>query len=184
MNRIYIKVRPERVFVWPAGELTQPPEVHDSHIEEVRSGHSEEPLEAHEPPTGGAVAWDERIEALGRRQRDRRARLGRAGWLPALPCASRCSLDAGARQIRLDAEPAGLPLAEGRACLTAHSHSPDFNWRENFQVRGDLVPDRRGLGARAAQARGRPGAPEQGPAGPVPGQHAQVAPLLPNGTAS
>ncbi|MEK6327633.1 MAG: hypothetical protein AABM66_08960 [Actinomycetota bacterium] len=25
------------------------------------------------------------------------------------------------------------------ACLTAHSHDPDFNWRENFQFRGDLV---------------------------------------------
>lgn len=28
---------------------------------------------------------------------------------------------------------------EGRACLTAHSHAPDFAWQENFQVRGDLV---------------------------------------------
>jgi len=37
--------------------------------------------------------------------------------------------------------PAGLPLVEGRACLTAHSHAPDFSWQENFQVRGDLVRD-------------------------------------------
>ncbi len=35
--------------------------------------------------------------------------------------------------------PAGLPLTEGRACLTAHAHAPDFTWQENFQVRGDLV---------------------------------------------
>ena len=54
------------------------------------------------------------------------------------------SLDAGARQILLDTQPAGLPLAEGLACLTAHSHDADFNWRENFQVRGDLI--RRGAG--------------------------------------
>ena len=89
VNRIYIKVRPERVFVWPAGELTQPPEVHDSHMEEVRSGHSEEPLEAHEPPTGGAVGLGRANRGAGSPLRDRRARLGRAGRLPALPCASR-----------------------------------------------------------------------------------------------
>jgi hypothetical protein len=138
VNRIYIKVRPERVFVWPAGELAQPPEVHGSHLEEVRSGHSEEPLEAHEPPTGGALAWDERIEALGRRYAS-----AVLAWVApdGFPLAVRLpvSLDAGSRRIVLGAQPAGLPLAEGRACLTAHGHSPDFNWRENFQVRGDLV---------------------------------------------
>jgi Pyridoxamine 5'-phosphate oxidase len=138
VNRIYIKVRPERVFVWPAGEVTQPPQVHGSHLEEVRSGHSEEPLEAHEPPTGGALAWDDRIEALGRRYAT-----AVLGWVApdGFPLVVRLpvSLDPGSRQILLDAQPAGLPLAEGRACLTAHSHSPDFNWRENFQVRGDLV---------------------------------------------
>ena len=138
VNRIYIKVRPERVFVWPTGELAQPPEVHDSHLEEVRSGHSEEPLEAHEPPAGGPPAWDERVEALGR---------GYAtavlAWVApdGFPLSVRLpvSIDAGSRRIVLGAQPAGLPLAEGRACLTAHSHSPDFNWRENFQIRGDLV---------------------------------------------
>ncbi len=138
VNRIYIKVRPERVFVWPAGDPTQPPQIHDSHIEEVRSGHSEEPLEAREPPTGGAVAWDHRIEALGSRYAT-----AVLAWVApdGFPLAARLPvrLDAGARLIRLDADPAGLPLAEGLACLTAHSHSPDFNWRENFQVRGDLV---------------------------------------------
>jgi Pyridoxamine 5'-phosphate oxidase len=138
VNRIYIKVRPERVFVWPAGDPTQPPLIHDSHIEEVRSGHSEEPLEAHEPPTGGAPAWDHRIEALGRRYAT-----AVLAWVApdGFPLAARLPvrLDAGARRILLDAEPAGLPLAEGLACLTAHSHDPGFNWRENFQVRGDLV---------------------------------------------
>jgi hypothetical protein len=49
------------------------------------------------------------------------------------------SLDADSRQISLGVEPAGLPLAEGLACLTAHGHGADFGLRENFQVRGDLV---------------------------------------------
>ena len=34
--------------------------------------------------------------------------------------------------------PPGLPLIEGRACLTVHRHAPDFTWQNNFQVRGDL----------------------------------------------
>ena len=46
--------------------------VHDDRLataanDEVRSGHSEEPLEPHEPEVGGGVAWDDRIEELGRR---------------------------------------------------------------------------------------------------------------------
>ena len=54
------------------------------------------------------------------------------------------AVDRGARRIALGAEPAGLPLAEGRACLTAHSHDERFRWQENFQVRGDLVRDASG----------------------------------------
>jgi hypothetical protein len=138
VNRIYVKVRPERVFVWPAGELTQPPQIHDSHLEEVRSGQSEEPLEVHEPPAGGALAWDERMEELGDRYQT-----GVLAWVApdGFPLVVRVpiSLDAGSRQVSLGVEPAGLPLAEGLACLTAHGHGADFGWRENFQVRGDLV---------------------------------------------
>jgi len=137
-ERIYIKVRPERVFVWPDGDVRQQPECHGTHIEEVRSGHSEEPLEPHEPPAGGVVPWDERMEELGRRYRT-----AVLAWVApdGFPLAARVpvSLDAGLRRILIDAEPAGLPLAEGLACLTAHGHDAEFKWRENFQVRGDLV---------------------------------------------
>src|SRR5262245_58045962 len=48
--RMYIKIRPERVFVWSDGDVTGEPDVHDAHLEEVRSGHSEEPPEAHGAP--------------------------------------------------------------------------------------------------------------------------------------
>jgi hypothetical protein len=47
--------------------------------------------------------------------------------------------DESARRIRLLEDPVGVPLAEGRACLTAHDHDPEFKWQLNFQVRGDLV---------------------------------------------
>jgi hypothetical protein len=139
-TRIYIKVRPERVFVWPDGDPTKPPEVHGAHLEEVRSGHSEEPPEPHEPATGGTIAWDRRLEELGRRHDT-----AVLAWVApdGFPLAVRLpvALDPSGRRISLKAEPAGLPLAEGRACLVAHAHDEVFSWQENFQVRGDLVRD-------------------------------------------
>ena len=45
-TRIYVHVRPERVFVWPEGDVSKAPDCHDARLEEVRSGHSEEPAEA------------------------------------------------------------------------------------------------------------------------------------------
>jgi hypothetical protein len=138
-TRIYVHVRPERVFVWRGGNVTEPPELLDAHIDEVRSGHSEEPLEPHESEIGGNVAWDDRIEELGRRHET-----AVVSWVApdGFPLAVRLpvSLDRSARRIALAATPEGLPLTPGPVCVTAHAHSPDFTWQENFQVRGDLVP--------------------------------------------
>ena len=138
-TRIYVHVRPERVFVWERGDVATPPEVLGSHMDEVRSGHSEEPLEPHEPEAGGRLAWDDRIEELGRRHRT-----AVLAWVApdGFPLALRVpvSPDRGAGRVALGAVPAGLPLTPGPACLTAHAHSPSFTWQENFQVRGDLVP--------------------------------------------
>jgi hypothetical protein len=136
-DRIYVKVRPERVFVWPAGEVREPPQLLGARVEEVRSGHSEEPLEPHAGAAGGPAPWDRRLEELGSRHRSAvLAWVGPDGF----PIAVRApvSLDRPGRSIRVEAEPAGLPLAGGRACLVAHAHAPDFSWQENFQVRGDL----------------------------------------------
>ncbi|MGZ5330130.1 MAG: hypothetical protein ACXWZ6_02525 [Solirubrobacterales bacterium] len=136
-TRIYVRVRPERVFIWPGGDVTAEPELHDAHLEEVRSGHSEEPPEDHGAPQGGPLAWDDRLDELEGR--------GTAvvSWLApdGFPLAARLPVrvDRGARVIHLAVEPAGIPLLEGRACLTVHRHAPDFTWQTNFQVRGDLV---------------------------------------------
>ena len=136
--RIYIRVRPERVFIWPDGDLAAEPEILDSHLEEVRSGHAEEPPEPHAAPSGGGVVWDSRMVELGGRYP-----MAVLSWVgpDGFPLAVRVpvSRDDDARLIRIDQTPAGLPLAEGRACLTAHAHAEDFTWQENFQVRGDLV---------------------------------------------
>jgi len=137
-ERLYVCVRPERVFVWPDGDLAREPDILDSHLEEVRSGRSEEPPEPRPAASGGGVAWDDRIEELG--QKHETAVLA---WLApdGFPLAVRVpvGLDRGKRRVLIGAEPAGFPLAEGRVCLTAHAHGERFEWQENFQVRGDLV---------------------------------------------
>ena len=134
--RIYIKVRPERVFIWPEGDPAAEPMILDSHLEEVRSGHTEEPPEDHGGTRGGEPAWDDRMEELAHHD------TGVLSWLApdGFPIAVRVPIsgDADSRTISIDAEPAGLPLLEGRACLTVHRHSPDFTWQRNFQIRGDL----------------------------------------------
>jgi hypothetical protein len=139
-ERIYVKVRPERVFVWPDGDLAKEPTIHGSHVEEVRSGHSEEAQEEHPPAAGGRIAWDGRIEELGRRYDE-----AVLSWVApdGFPLATRLpvSCDGSRNLVRIGDEPAELPLLEGRACLAAHSHAPDFSWQENFQVRGDLARD-------------------------------------------
>ena len=137
-TRIYVQVRPERVFVWPRGEVSAEPDIHGAHLEEVRSGHAEEPVEAHGAPAPGETPWDERMETLGERyERVVVSWLAPDGFplsvrLPARP-------DRKSGSIAIEAEPARLPLLEGRACLTAHRHHPDFHWQENFQVRGNLA---------------------------------------------
>ena len=65
-TRIYLHVRPERVYFWPGCDVTREPQLWDAHMEEVRSGHDEEQELQQRQPAGGSTAWDERIEELGR----------------------------------------------------------------------------------------------------------------------
>lgn len=138
--RIYIKVRPERVFVWRDGDISAEPVIHDAHIEEVRSGHVEEPAVDHGRQIGGEPVWDRRVDELGGQDED-----VVLSWLApdGFPLAVRVPIriDSASRRISIESEPAGVPLLEGRACLTAHAHAPDFTWQRNFQVRGDLARD-------------------------------------------
>jgi hypothetical protein len=137
-TRIYLHVRPERVYIWPDGDATQEPELLDSHMEEVRSGHDEEPETAPPRPEGGAGRWDKRIEELGEVYGT--AVLSTVAP-DGFPFSVRVPVDADRRAkfVRIDADPLGAPLAPGRACLTAHVHPEKFEWQRNFQVRGDLV---------------------------------------------
>lgn len=140
--RVYIKVRPERVFVWPDGNLAEEPAVHDAHLEEVRSGHVEEPPEDHGAPAAGGAAWDKRLGFLEGHETGVLSWMGPDGF----PIAVRVPFSAEPSQgeIAVEAEPAGLPLIEGRACLTVHRHAPDFSWQRNMQVRGNLTRSEEG----------------------------------------
>ncbi len=139
--RIYVHVRPERVYVWPRGDLDAEPELFDSHLEEVRSGHNEEPELPHAASGGAGPIWDARLAELG----DESAPTAVISFEgpDGFPFAVRVPVraDPGAGVIRIEADPVGVPLESGRACLVAHRHSPDFSWQTNFQVRGDLVVD-------------------------------------------
>jgi hypothetical protein len=140
LTRIYINVRPERVYVWADGDVTREPQLFDAHMEEVRSGHDEEPAGDHADTAGGAVAWDSRIEELGSSYPEAVVSLVAPDGFPfsvRLPV----EVDRGAQRLRLGGAPVGVPWQPGLACVTAHGHGPKFKWQRNFQVRGDLVEE-------------------------------------------
>jgi len=137
-DRIYLHVRPERVYVWAGAALDVEPTLYDAHVEEVRSGHNQEPEEGHVPPEGGMDVWDTRLDRLGRE--DATAVLAIVGP-DGFPFAVRVPVraDAGACVVHVEADPVGAPIDPGPACLCAHTHAEDLTWQRSFQVRGDLV---------------------------------------------
>jgi hypothetical protein len=137
-DRIYLHVRPERVYVWPAGDTNAEPTLYDAHVEEVRSGHNEEPEEGHAAPEGGLDVWDTRMDRLG--AEDPTAVLAFVGP-DGFPFAVRVPVraDPPAHVVRIEADPVGAPIEAGPACLCAHAHADDLTWQRSFQVRGDLV---------------------------------------------
>lgn len=139
-TRLYVHVRPERVYVWPEGDATREPRLFDAHMEEVRSGHDEEPDAPHAPTEGGTPAWDSRMDELGGRYAEAVLSLVAPDGFPfsvRLPI----GVDATARRVRIASGALGVPVQPGLACLTAHGHDDDFTWQRNFQVRGDLVEE-------------------------------------------
>jgi hypothetical protein len=139
-TRIYVYVRPERVFVWEHGDFTREPQLFGAHLEEVRTHHSQEPEVERAGPEGGGVEWDDRMQELGRRHPTAVLTLVAPDGFP-ISARLPIEPDRAAGRIRLGDLPEWLPAAPVKACLTAHAHDPDFRWQTNFQVRGDLVPE-------------------------------------------
>ena len=180
-TRIYIHIRPERVYVWRNADIATEPELFDSHMEEVRSGHSEEPERFHASPEGGVTTWDPRIQELGTQYATAVLSIVSPDGFP-FSVRVPIHVDGANRWIQIDAVPETVPLQPGLACLTAHDHAPDFTWQHNFQVRGDLVAGRGRVGAAAAQADRRHGDPEE-PARGDPRERQEGAPVSPHGQA-
>jgi hypothetical protein len=137
-TRIYIHVRPERVYVWPSGDVSSEPQLYGAHMEEVRSGHSEEPGRFHAGPERGASAWHPRIAELGSRYETAVLSVVSPDGFP-FAVRVPVQVDSAARWVRIGGAPVGIPFQPGLACLTAHTHAAEFTWNYNFQVRGDLV---------------------------------------------
>jgi hypothetical protein len=137
-TRIYVHVRPERIYIWPGCDVSQEPQLWDAHMEEVRSGHDEESESEQRRPEGGGTVWDGRIEELGRLHRSAVVSFVAPDGFP-FSIRMPVSVDPATKTIKLDAEPVGVPLAPGIACLTAHDHDERFTYQRNFQVRGDLT---------------------------------------------
>ena len=142
-TRVYVHVRPERIYVWPDSDVTKEPTLYDSHLEEVRSQHAEEPPREHAAPDAGDAVWDERVDELGRRYERAVLSLVAPDGFP-FSVRVPVKVDPETRLVRIDANPVGVPMEPGLACLTAHDHDPDFTWQRNFQVRGDLIEDESG----------------------------------------
>src|SRR3954454_7727440 len=129
-TRIYVHVRPERVWVWPGCNPEAEPEMYGS-----PAGAGSQLASADVRPAN----WDARLDALGTRTYPTAVLsvLGPDGF----PFSTRMPVqpDEPAGCVRLSGNAQGLPLTAGRACLTAHTHSPEFAWQNNFQVRGDFM---------------------------------------------
>jgi hypothetical protein len=132
-EQLDVHVRPERVYVWPGGDLDAEPRLYDAHVEEVRSAHNEEPEVGHAPPEGGPPAWDERLDELGTTHAS--AVLAFVGP-DRFPFAVRVPVraDRAAGLVRIGADPVGAPIEPGVGCLRA----------AELRVRGDLEEEHGG----------------------------------------
>jgi hypothetical protein len=131
-----VHVLPERVYVWPGGDLDAEPRLYDAHVDEVRSAHNQEPEVGHAPPAGGGIVWDERLDALGARHPDAvLAFVGPDGFPFAVRVPVAANREAGV--VLVEADPVGAPIEPGLACLCA-----DAPGRRGFHVLGDLDEDR------------------------------------------
>ena len=185
-DRIYLHVRPERVYVWTGAALDVEPTLYDAHVEEVRSGHNQEPEEGHVPPEGGLDVWDTRLDRLGRE--DATAVLAIVGP-DGFPFAVRVPVraDAAACVVHVEADPVGAPIDAGpgvpvralprrRPHLAAQLPGPRRPGRAGRPPRPASAPRRRGAAAAVVGVRALPRQRAQDPALPQDGPRARAGP--------
>jgi hypothetical protein len=130
-----LHVRPERVYAWSTADPEGEPRLYDAHLEEVRSGHNEEPEIGHAEPEGGRGVWDARLESLVSALL---ACVGPDGF----PFAAQLTIEPDPRSglLRFPHLPIGMPVEPGPACL----HERDG--QRGTRVHGDLVGGPNGWG--------------------------------------
>ena len=133
-TRIYIHIRPERVYVWRDGDCGVQPEPYGELPEARPTPHG-----GH----GGAHRPHRRIAEIGARHETAVLSIVGPDGFP-LSIRLPMSADRRGRAIAIEAEPGGIELEPGPACVTAHDHDPELRWTRNFQVSGRLVRDRGG----------------------------------------
>jgi hypothetical protein len=129
-TRIYVHIRPERIYVWRGGDCELEPE--------LVAGEPSERSEHGGGPDGRRAVWDSRLSELGRRYDSAVLSVVAPDGFP-FSIRVPVGVDRRARLIHIDADPGGAPMRPGFACLTAHDHDEKLLWMRNFQVRGDLV---------------------------------------------
>jgi hypothetical protein len=129
-----LHVRPERVYAWRSDDPEAEPQLFDAHLEEVRSGHNEEPEVDHPGPVGSHARWDCRLDGL---DCGLLACIGPDGF----PFAVRLGIapDPHHGVLRLPHLPVGMPADEGPACLHATVAGPGVGGARGPRVHGDLV---------------------------------------------
>ncbi len=158
-DRIYVKLTPRRVIVWPGGDATKPPEVFGDPLPEATVAVAA----ADEAGAAGGV-WDERIDELGSRYSSAvLAWTGAQGFPFAARVAGQRRRRGAPHRLRSGA---GGDSRSGRPRLR-HRAPP----RPGVQLAGEFPGARRGgpgggrPGARAAQDGGWLRAARRGPAG-------------------
>ena len=121
------------------GTSAREPQLFDAHMEEVRSGHAEEPASAHAAAGGRRrPAWDERMDELGSATRTAVISLVAPGRLPVLGprCRSRSTAPRGGCGWRR--RPVGVPWQPGPAPA-----SPPTTTSRELQLAAQLPGARR-----------------------------------------
>lgn len=136
--RIFVSVHARRIHVWPGGDVNRGPQLLDPSTGQLIESHYQVPVAMLRPSGFHAPVWDERVDRLD--QVYPTAVLSVVAP-DGFPFAVRVPIrvDAKARWIRIAANPVGVPVRPGPACLTAHAHDPRPTSNRRIRIHGDLV---------------------------------------------
>jgi len=130
-TRIYIRIRPLRMVVWPGGGSRESPEV----VGTLPKLSASAPTAA--LPSKPHLVDPQRLADLGVEYSTAAVSwIGEDRWPASVRVAFR--VDAAAKRIWFGETSGPDYRPDALACLTVHGHAPDMTWQRNMQVRGRL----------------------------------------------